>query len=77
METYQNLGDDSGVAFYEIGHDHIWVQFHDGTKYRYSNASAGAENISEMKRLAVEGQGLNSFINTNSDVRKGYDQKEP
>jgi hypothetical protein len=31
--------------------------------YRYSYESAGRENVEEMKRLAVQGHGLNSFIN--------------
>ncbi|WP_197386469.1 hypothetical protein [Ralstonia pseudosolanacearum] len=76
MEKYKNLDGDSGVAFYETGSDHIWVHFSDGMKYRYSDSSAGPHNISEMKRLAAVGKGLNSFINKNPSVRTGYDRKE-
>ncbi|MHA6881432.1 hypothetical protein [Ralstonia pseudosolanacearum] len=76
MEAYKNLGGDSGIVFYEIGNDHIWIYFPDGMKYRYSNSSAGPDNISEMKRLAAVGKGLNSFININPSVRTGYDRKE-
>jgi len=31
--------------------------------YRYSYESTGRENVEEMKRLAAQGHGLNSFIN--------------
>lgn len=74
MERYANLGGDSGVVGYEIGNDFIRVQFSDGSVYLYTNASAGAENIEQMKRLARNGQGLNAFINRH--VRKAYAQRE-
>jgi hypothetical protein len=74
MEPYKNLGSDSGVAAYEIGDDYIRVQFTDGAIYLYTYASAGADNIEEMKSLARNGEGLNAFINTT--VRKLYERKE-
>ena len=73
MEQYKNLSGQSGVASYEIGSDSITVQFKDGKFYRYTNASAGSQNVEHMKSLASAGQGLNSFINTT--VRKNYDSK--
>jgi hypothetical protein len=74
VERYQNRGGDSGVAGYEFGADYIRVQFKDGAIYLYTHASAGAQNIEQMKRLAEAGQGLNSFISTT--VRKSYASKE-
>ena len=73
MERYKNLGGDSGVTSYEIGHESITVQFNDGAAYLYTSQSAGAANIAEMQRLAGLGQGLNSFIRR--FVRKGYARK--
>lgn len=73
MERYKNIGGDSGVAAYEISQSSITVQFKDGAVYLYNNQSAGAANLLEMQRLAVAGQGLNSFISR--VVRKGYAQK--
>jgi hypothetical protein len=73
MERYQNLGGDSGVSAYEFASDSITVQFHDGNIYRYSNNSAGSQNIETMKELAVAGQGLNSFISRY--VRNRYESK--
>lgn len=74
MERYKNLGGDAGVVNYEIGPDYISIQFKDGCTYLYTNTSAGANNIEQMKKLAALGHGLNSFINTT--VRKLYANKE-
>lgn len=64
METYQNVNGNSGIAGYEIGDTYIEVEFADTESvYRYSYESAGRENVEEMKRLAAQGYGLNSFIN--------------
>lgn len=73
MERYKNLGGDSGVAAYEIGYDSITVEFNDGGRYLYNNLSTGAQNIQHMKKLAIEGQGLNAFINRN--VKQMYASK--
>jgi hypothetical protein len=74
MERYANLGGNSGVVGYEIGHDFIRVQFSDGSIYLYTYTSAGANNIEQMKKLAQSGQGLNAFIIKNA--RKAYARKE-
>ena len=43
---------------------YIEVEFADTESvYRYSYESAGLKNVEEMKRLAAQGHGLNSFIN--------------
>lgn len=73
METYQNYGGSSGISGYEIGDDYIVVQFNDGSQYLYNYSVTGQRNVEEMKTLAIEGEGLNSFINTN--VRKRYAKK--
>ena len=74
MKEYRNLGGDSGILGYESGSDSIRVEFSNGSVYLYTYASAGESNIEEMKRLATDGQGLNSFINRN--VRLKYAEKE-
>lgn len=70
MEQYKNLGRDSGVSFYEINSESVTVQFNTGKIYLYTYQSAGSQNIEEMKLLAKNGEGLNSFINR--VVRKKY-----
>ncbi len=74
MERYRDIDGDSGVAEYESGNEYIRVRFKDGSVYIYTYASAGTNNIEEMKRLAAAGDGLNAFINKN--VRKRYAKKE-
>lgn len=73
MQQYKNLGGNSGVLAYEIGSDYIKVEFKDSAVYLYTYASAGSQNIEEMKRLAIGGEGLNGFINI--QVRKDYESK--
>ncbi len=63
----------STVDSYEIGSDRITVQFEDGHAYLYTYASAGRENVEQMKVLAMAGHGLGTFINAN--VRKRYETK--
>ena len=73
MERYRNRGGDSGIVAYEIGLDFITVKFSDRSVYLYTYQSAGRANIERMKRLAIAGEGLNSFINRR--VRKRYARK--
>ncbi len=62
MQNYKNLGGNSSVVAYSIGNDYVEVQFATGKIYRYSYASAGVANVEEMKTLAIQGVGLNSYI---------------
>jgi hypothetical protein len=48
--------------------------FGDGSIYLYTYDSAGASNIEEMKSLAKQGWGLNSFIIHN--VQYNYADKQ-
>jgi len=73
MEHYRNLGGYSGVAAYEIGDDYIKVRFLDGSIYLYNHQSTGRDDIEHMKKLAQNGQGLNSFITR--VVKKRYAAK--
>lgn len=73
MTKYTNHSGNSGVVAYELGQDFILVEFVNGGRYRYTSRSAGRRNIEEMKRLAMAGQGLNTYINQN--VRELFDRK--
>jgi hypothetical protein len=73
MQRYANRSGDSGVVAFEIDQTSIKVQFRDGWIYVYTFASTGAANVEEMKRLALAGQGLNSFISR--VVRKNFASK--
>ena len=73
MQVYQNLSGCSGIAAFAIGDDYIEVAFRSGMTYRYSYASTGAERVEQMKQLALQGQGLNTYISKN--VREAYEAK--
>lgn len=62
MRRYENLSGNSGVTAYEIGDSFINVEFHDGSAYSYTNSTTGISNIEIMKRLALQGSGLSTFI---------------
>lgn len=71
MEKYANRHGDSGVSAYKIGSDYIRVRFFSGSIYQYSYRKAGHYHVESMKRLALSGSGLNSYIN--SYVKYKYD----
>ena len=62
MKRYQDLSGASGVRAYAITEQAVTVQFADGGIYVYSYASAGRERIEEMKRCALAGRGLATYI---------------
>lgn len=73
MKVYKNLGGDSGVVAYEIGVDWIKVQFRDNGVYTYTYQIPGKADVEQMKKLALEGIGLNSYISR--VVKKRYASK--
>lgn len=70
MEKYANFGGASGIRAYAFGVDSITILFRDGAMYLYNHRSTGPARIAHMKRLALAGQGLNTYIN--HAVRKAY-----
>ena len=62
-ERYGDISGRSGVAEYEIGEDFIRIWFADGRGYEYNSLKPGKEHIDEMKRLALSGRGLTTYIN--------------
>ncbi|GAB3911004.1 hypothetical protein [Mucilaginibacter boryungensis] len=73
MIPYGNAAGNSGVVAYQIGKDYIAVKFVDRDEpYIYSHASAGAQHVKEMKKLAKAGQGLSTYISQH--VKDGYER---
>jgi len=62
---YKNLSKESKVSRYEITKDTVTVRFTDHSVYIFSNQSADPVNIAKMKKLAVAGKGLGTFIEAN------------
>ena len=73
MERYKNLSGNSSVAEYKIVKDSVTIRFATHSVYIYSNQSAGMDNVSKMKALAVAGKGLGTFITAN--VKDGFARK--
>lgn len=71
MQRYANRSGGSGVSAYEIGTNYIRVMFSTGSIYQYSYRKAGQYHVDKMKTLAIQGSGLNSYINNN--VKFKYD----
>lgn len=73
MQKYLNRNGNSNVECYEIGNTYIDVCFFGTPKtYRYSYTSAGQYHVEQMKILARNGCGLNSYIMRN--VRFAYEK---
>jgi hypothetical protein len=70
MTPYQRLSGDSGVLSYRSMPSAIKVEFVDGKIYTYTYASAGRDQVEQMKRLARAGRGLSTYISQH--VRDGY-----
>jgi hypothetical protein len=73
MERYKNINGNSGVSEFEIRDDSITVQFNDGAIYLYDYSKPGKPSVDEMKSLAENGSGLNSYISRT--IKKNYSKK--
>ncbi|MFL5764991.1 MAG: hypothetical protein ACJ77K_13690 [Bacteroidia bacterium] len=73
MIAYKKLSGNTGVSGYEILKDGIIIRFQDGRTYLYTNRSAGAIAIGQMKQLAAAGKGLTTFINRY--VKEKYEKR--
>ena len=63
MIPYHNSSNNAGVTAYEPGADFIIVKFQDGRVYLYNHEVTGKTDIEQMKVLALNGEGLTTFIN--------------
>lgn len=65
MKKYQNRSGNSNVKYYQISQDSITIIFNcSRERYTYSYRSAGSHHVEKMKKLAINGIGLNSYILT-------------
>ena len=73
MRRYKNLEGHSGVSAYETGPDSIIVEFNHDAKYLYTYASAGKKTVERMKKLAISGKGLSTYIS--QSVKDRFEKK--
>ena len=62
MKKYKNIHGDSGVLAYETGSDFIKVLFAGNEGYIYNYEKPGKTKVEKMKKLAVAGKGLSTYI---------------
>lgn len=70
MRTYGDHNGTSGITAFDFGTDcfgeeYIDIEYASGGVYTYLKKNVGEVNFLNMKVLALEGEGLNSFINKN------------
>ncbi len=73
MIRYKDLEGHSGVTGYELHDESIRVEFNHDAVYEYTYASAGERIIEKMKKLAVAGKGLSTYIS--QTVRERFERK--
>jgi hypothetical protein len=71
MQPYKN--EKGGITAFEIGNDWMIILFNDGRKYLYSHIKPGEKYLEAMKKLALQNEGLTSYINKH--VRKNYEKE--
>lgn len=73
MHRYKNKSGNSGIALYEIGTDFIKVKFTTSPNiYLYSAADIARHHIEKMKKLAVEGKELGTYISQHPEIKNHF-----
>ena len=65
MTSYKNLAGNVGICSYELGEKEIRIKFHSSKRFLYDAQTSSEDHIDSMKRLAIQGYGLNYYINEN------------
>lgn len=70
MIRYKNINGNSGVTHYEITAHSIKIKFGTGdTIYIYSESKIAKHHIDKLKKLAVAGKGLSTYISQHAEVK--------
>jgi hypothetical protein len=77
MQPYLNGTGDSGVVEFKNQPDFIIVRFRNGDLYVYMSDKIGRHHLEQMKRLAIAGRGLSTYISQHRDVRQGWVKYDP
>jgi hypothetical protein len=75
VQRYRSRKLSVGVRTFDLHDTSIDVEFRDGRRYRYDYNRPGEEKVEIMKRLALGGNGLTTFINQH--VREAYVYRLP
>ena len=66
---YANRGGNAGVVAYRAGDGFLELEFREGWRYRYDEATTGAADVAAMTLLAARGQGLTTFVSQHVRLR--------
>lgn len=73
---YKAQNPNAGIVNYEITHAAIILEFSDHKyRYLYNEQAPGPAHVEAMKRLALVGKGLTTYVNQH--VREHYASKLP
>jgi hypothetical protein len=77
MKKYLDRSGKSGISYYNIGKDFIEIRFinEPSSVYVYSYQLNGRKHIETMKKLAVAGEGLSTYISQHPEVRDHFERK--
>jgi hypothetical protein len=73
MTPYKDLTGRSGIEAYEIRERSIVIRFKHAGSYIYNYDNPGPEEVEHMKRLALSGKDLSTYIS--QKVRRRYAKK--
>lgn len=73
MQAYKDIDGNSGVAAFEIRERSLVVTFKTGGAYLYDYRKPGRRHVEAMKKHALRGDGLATYINQH--VRDNYSAK--
>jgi hypothetical protein len=66
MQSYVSTsGKPFGATGFRFESSGIVIRFKGGLHYRYTHASCGVAHVDEMKRLALAGAGLSTYVAQN------------
>lgn len=65
MIPYKNVHRLSSILAYEISDDSIRIEFVSGAVRLYTYANVGKTHVEAMKKCAVKGKGLGSYVMNN------------
>jgi hypothetical protein len=63
MQPYRHQGEDTGITGFHLAANSIAIEFKDGSRYLYDDRRPGRKHVEAMKKLAVAGHGLTTYIN--------------
>lgn len=65
MIPYKNIHRLSSILAYEIGDESIRIEFVSGAVRNYTYENVGRDHVEAMKRCAIKGKGLGSYVMNN------------